>query len=170
MPGCGCWRAASWPGWRPVTPSRARSLARPTPMRGWFGRTGPYQVDAKASRVEWVGRGKNLGRHYGQVGFGGGEIVISQGVLESASLEIDLRSLENHDLGDESLRGILLAHLSSRDFFWVEKHPKAIFRLSDAPPMARARPGQVNFRLKGEFTPARRDPGAGVPGGYRQSG
>jgi polyisoprenoid-binding protein YceI len=50
--------------------------------------------------------------------------------ISGGSFEIDMTSIRNDDIGNDDMRKKLLGHLKSKDFFYVEKYPKAVFTIS----------------------------------------
>jgi rhodanese-related sulfurtransferase len=82
-------------------------------------RDGVYRLDTEKSVVEWTGRNIN-NRHYGRIAVSRGEVVILNKLPVSGRFVIDMDSLANLDLQDESWRDMLHRHLKSEDFFDVE--------------------------------------------------
>lgn len=112
---------------------------------------GVYRVDVEKSALEWTGRNIN-NRHYGRIALSGGQVVFENGRLTSGSFSLDMKTITNLDLRDDSWRGILLRHLTSEDFFDVEQYPSAVFELKGAVPIAAATPGTSNMEIAGTLT------------------
>lgn len=89
-------------------------------------------VDTEKSTLTWVGR-KVTGQHTGTVAITSGSLLLHEGKLTGGNFEIDLTTINNHDLKGES-KGKLEAHLKSADFFDVENHPKASFEITSVVP------------------------------------
>jgi len=112
---------------------------------------GTFTVDTAESVIRWTGR--NLfNDHRGTVRLAGGEIRVHQGQLISARFTIDMTSIANEDLADVGLNAMLLAHLSTTDFFDTAHHPTAEFTTNTAEPIANATEGTPNYLLRGTFT------------------
>jgi polyisoprenoid-binding protein YceI len=110
---------------------------------------GNYQVDLEASFVGWTGRNANVG-HHGMVRLKAGELSIRNGII-SGTFVLDMDSIVNFNLQDEALRKILIDHLRSDDFFFVERFPEASFSVVRAQPIVHARPGSVNYEVEGKL-------------------
>ncbi len=85
------------------------------------------KVDNKASKVYWTAK-KVSGEHSGYVLIDAGSVVLKNGKLEDALIKMDMNSIENTDLEGE-WKDKLVGHLKSDDFFSVEKHPIATFKV-----------------------------------------
>ncbi|HAA03178.1 MAG TPA: sulfurtransferase [Syntrophobacteraceae bacterium] len=110
---------------------------------------GDFQVDREASFIGWTGRNANVG-HHGIVRLKNGELSVRAGTVSGTFL-VDMDSIVNFNLQDEALRKILIAHLKSDDFFWLEQFPEARFSLTRVQPIANARPGSTNFDVEGRL-------------------
>ena len=85
-----------------------------------------YKADLTNSKITWIGK-KITGEHNGTVALASGDFVVDKDLLSKAKFEIDMKSIKNIDLTDESYRTKLEGHLKSDDFFGVDKFPKATF-------------------------------------------
>jgi len=112
---------------------------------------GVYRVDAEKSVLEWIGRNIN-NRHHGRIAFSGGQAVFNNGKLTSGTFLLDMNTIDNLDLQDDSWRAMLLRHLKSDDFFDVEQYPTAVFELKGAAMIAAAAPGTPNMEIAGTLT------------------
>ena len=112
---------------------------------------GVYSVDAEKSVVEWTGRNINS-RHHGRIAISGGEVILANGRPMSGRFVLDMNTITNLDLQDESWRDMLLRHLKSDDFFDVERYPAATFELHGAAEIADATPGTPNMEITGAIT------------------
>jgi len=83
-------------------------------------------VDLTTSVLNWKGF-KPSGSHEGTVGLKSGNMEVLDGVLQSGSFVVDLTSMKNTDIKSEKYGQKLIDHLSSSDFFDVEKFPTASF-------------------------------------------
>jgi polyisoprenoid-binding protein YceI/rhodanese-related sulfurtransferase len=89
-----------------------------------------YTVDIEHSIIEWTGRNPNT-THYGTLNLLKGDIMIQQGRL-SGTFEIDMHSVKNLNLEGSEWQPVLIAHLKSDDFFFVEMFPTARFTIDSA--------------------------------------
>jgi polyisoprenoid-binding protein YceI len=112
---------------------------------------GSYTIDCEQSRVEWTGR--NLtGSHTGTIKLLNGTIAVANDRATHGAFTIDMRSIEDADIADLSMRGLLISHLKSDDFFDVDHFPTAEFRLSAIRPIEGVTPGSPNSEVSGELT------------------
>ncbi|GGH47335.1 lipid-binding protein [Mangrovimonas yunxiaonensis] len=89
-----------------------------------------YKVDPGASTVSWKGF-KPTGSHHGVVGVESGVINVKEGVVESGTFLIDMKSLEVMDIpAEDEMNAKLSGHLKSADFFDVEVYPAAAFSVT----------------------------------------
>ena len=83
-----------------------------------------YNVDKSASTVKWEAK-KVTGQHNGTISFANGSISAKKGTITGGTLVIDMKSIVDVDLTDAGYNAKLIGHLSSDDFFGVEKFPTA---------------------------------------------
>ena len=142
--GLKAWREAGYrlEGEEPERPETWPAALRPA--------EGRYAVDLETSFVGWTGRNANTG-HQGIVRLKAGEIAVQDGSI-GGSFVIDMQAIINFTLEDEGLRKILLDHLKSDDFFFVERFPEATFTLVQARPIEDAAPGCANFEVEGKLS------------------
>uniref|UniRef100_UPI0032174BEC YceI family protein n=1 Tax=uncultured Draconibacterium sp. TaxID=1573823 RepID=UPI0032174BEC len=86
-----------------------------------------FDVDTKNSKVYWTGK-KVTGEHSGYLTVGNGTVMVENNKVKSADLNLDLTSIECTDLSGE-WKDKLVGHLKSDDFFSVDKHPNATFKI-----------------------------------------
>ena len=109
-----------------------------------------YKVDTKQSKLEWYAE-KLTGKHNGTVEFSSGEIKNNHGNF-SGSVEVDMQTIKNLDLKDETYRAKLEKHLKSPDFFDAEKYPKATFVITSITAYPNPQPGGGTHHVKGNLT------------------
>lgn len=85
------------------------------------------KVDTKASKVYWTGK-KVTGEHTGYVMIEAGSVVVKDGKIHNAEVKMDMSTIESTDMQGE-WKDKLDGHLKSEDFFSVEKHPVATFKV-----------------------------------------
>lgn len=134
-------------GWRAAgLPVRGSGVMPESPLAH-----GRYVVNAADSIIRWTGR--NLFNHHsGTVGIASGEIVLTNGVLETAGFSIELQSIRCEDIADQEMNAMLLRHLHDADFFDAARHPTAQFQATSAEPIDGSKEGMPNFLLKGNLT------------------
>ena len=102
-------------------------------------------VDAAASRVGWVGK-KVTGQHNGAVPVSGGHVVLTEGVITSGRLEMDMTGITCEDIKNPKSNAKLVRHLKDDDFFAADKFPTANFTFEET-----TTDGE-NYVLKGMLT------------------
>ncbi|OGU57879.1 MAG: hypothetical protein A2X64_10315 [Ignavibacteria bacterium GWF2_33_9] len=88
-------------------------------------------VDLNKSTVKWTGN-KIGGSHNGDIKVKSGSFVLDAGNIVSGNVVIDMNTITNADLTDETYNQKLVGHLKSDDFFGVEKFPTASFKVTKA--------------------------------------
>jgi polyisoprenoid-binding protein YceI len=81
-----------------------------------------YQVDTSASQINWTGK-KVTGSHHGTIAFKEGKLEVKNNQLTGGNLVVDMTTITNLDLKNPDWNKKLIGHLSSDDFFGVEKYP-----------------------------------------------
>ena len=110
-----------------------------------------YKIDTKESKVLWTAD-KKLGKgHSGEVQIKGGEFKTDKkGQVNEANVVVDMKTIGNTDLKEKpDVEKKLVGHLSSDDFFKVEKFPESTFKLVSLTPKAGAKD---EYTAKGELT------------------
>ena len=107
------------------------------------------KVDVAASTLNWKGY-KPTGEHFGTVDITNGELNIAQGKLVGGSFTINMKSIVDKDMAaDNEYNAKLVGHLSSADFFDVEKFPTASFEISNVSENAGKLNVSGNLTVKG---------------------
>ena len=112
---------------------------------------GLLHVDPQASRVQWTGRSRSS-FHTGTVALSSGAMRFSDGRLVLGCFSLDMRTLKDEDLEDQSLAALLVTHLSSVDFFLVDAHPEALFDTTHITVLPGHTPGSANYEVEGQLT------------------
>lgn len=86
------------------------------------------KINTDISIVKWVGK-KVTGQHNGTVSIKEGTFNVHDGELAGGKVVIDMTSIVCQDIEDEGYNQKLVGHLSSPDFFDVEKHPTATLKI-----------------------------------------
>ncbi len=138
--GLQAWRAAGYPLEPAVSTDRSA-----------VADNGIYIVDVVNSLVEWNGRNIN-NRHHGRIQISEGKVTLENGRPKSGHFVLDMKTITNLDLQDETWRNMLLRHLMSDDFFDVERFPFVTFELRGAAAIAACTPGTPNMEIAGVLT------------------
>ena len=109
------------------------------------------KVDPNKSTLHWTGK-KVTGEHTGNVKISKGVLTVDGNKLVGGTFDIDMKSIVNTDLTDASYNAKLVGHLKDEDFFSVEKHPVATFKITKVEPMASAKAGEPNYTITGNLT------------------
>jgi len=109
------------------------------------------QLDPSLSTVGWKGTKKMGSAHNGEVKVKSGSVSFDKsGQLTGGSFVIDMKSITNEDLkGSPDYQKKLVGHLSSADFFDVEKHPTASFKITQVKPNKKSK---NEMTIAGDFT------------------
>ncbi len=90
---------------------------------------GIYAIDVEASTLYWEAH-KPIGGHMGGISLERGELNVKNGKPDSGSFVIDMKSITNTDIKNESFKTNLVNHLKSDDFFSVADYPTARFDIT----------------------------------------
>lgn len=99
------------------------------------GEKAAFEIDTKASKVNWVGK-KVTGEHTGYLSVGNGTVTVEKNAVTSARVSMDMNSIVCTDLTNEEYNKKFVGHLKSDDFFSVEKHPNSTFEITSVKPAA----------------------------------
>jgi polyisoprenoid-binding protein YceI len=87
-------------------------------------------VDLSASLLTWKGT-KPTGAHNGTVALKESTLIIEDGNVTGGEFIVDMTSIKNEDIEDSKKAANLVGHLSSGDFFDVEKYPTSTFVITN---------------------------------------
>ncbi|MFA8451577.1 MAG: YceI family protein [Bacteroidales bacterium] len=118
-----------------------------------------YNIDTSSSEIQWEGS-KPLGKHNGVVLLKLGEMKFKNDTLVAGKFIIDMNSIVNLDLDDQSMKNKLVSHLKSQDFFAVETFPVSEFQITKSMPITYLQETQKeidtkekpNYRIMGNLT------------------
>lgn len=110
-----------------------------------------YNVDAAQSNMAWHGK-KVTGEHNGTIKIANGTVLVDKNKIVGGTVDIDMNSIVDLDIKDAEYNGKLIGHLKSDDFFSVEKHPKATFKITNVTPIKGAKAGSANYNVAGDLT------------------
>ncbi|MGQ0644322.1 MAG: YceI family protein [Elusimicrobiota bacterium] len=109
-------------------------------------------LDPAKSVLKWTGR-KVTGAHNGTIRLKSGSAVVTKGRLTGGEFTVDMTSIENEDIQDAASRAKLVGHLKSDDFFGVDKHPEAAFKVTGVKPLSGASgSGKPTHEITGDLT------------------
>jgi polyisoprenoid-binding protein YceI len=105
-----------------------------------------YKVDPSESQFKWTAK-KVTGQHFGTIDLKQGSLTASGNVISVGSFEIDMKTIVDKDLENESWNSKLVEHLKSEDFFSVEKFPVSSITLT------KVEKGEgLNFHFSGDLS------------------
>ncbi len=105
-----------------------------------------YKASVEQSTITWKGY-KVTGQHTGTINLQNGDLEFNGDQLTGGSFEMDMTSITVTDLTGE-YKGKLEGHLKSKDFFGVENHPVAKFKITKVIPQGT--PG--DYKIVGDMT------------------
>jgi polyisoprenoid-binding protein YceI len=109
-----------------------------------------YSLDATGSTFKWHAT-KVTGEHYGVAKFSKGSVVVSNNVLKSAEINVDMTSIDATDLTGE-YHDKLVGHLKSDDFFAVAKFNTATIKVKSATAIKGATKDANNYTIVADLT------------------
>jgi polyisoprenoid-binding protein YceI len=108
-------------------------------------------VDPAKSTLTWNAK-KVGGEHTGNVKLSKGTLMVNGNKLAGGSFTMDMTSINDTDITNESMNAKLTSHLKSEDFFSVEKHPTSSFKITKAEPVSKAKAGEANYSITGDLS------------------
>ncbi|MCF6222289.1 MAG: YceI family protein [Flavobacteriaceae bacterium] len=90
-----------------------------------------YKANTSNSKINWKGF-KPTGEHYGTIMISDGHFKVNNNQITGGEFNINMNSIVNLDMpADNEYNAKLVKHLKSDDFFGVEKHPIANFKITE---------------------------------------
>ena len=112
-----------------------------------------FTVDADNSSVHWIGK-KIGGTHDGYINIQSGVLVIKDNRIASGEFVVDMKTITNVDIANETYRDKLIGHLNSNDFFGVEKFPISTMVVNESTPFTNGvSTVTADLTIKGETHP-----------------
>lgn len=108
-------------------------------------------VSTTDSKINWLGK-KVTGQHNGTINVSKGEVMVDNGKVIGGKIEVDMKSIKNEDLKDAGMNAKLVGHLSSADFFEVEKFPTAKLEIVKVEELKDATKPNVNSTVTANLT------------------
>ncbi len=110
--------------------------------------TKTYKIDDTASKIKWVGK-KVTGEHTGTVKFKAGTVAYNGKQVTGGNAVVDMNTITCTDLAPNAGGDKLVGHLKAEDFFNTAKFATAEFKLTSLTPIAGAKKGESNYKVKG---------------------
>ncbi|MBK7426752.1 MAG: YceI family protein [Saprospiraceae bacterium] len=111
--------------------------------------TGGSETYTMETGVVFWNAGKPTGKHNGTINMSQVELGVENGALVSGNFSVDMSTLVNADLTEETGKSDLETHLKSADFFDVPNHPNATFVITNVEPATAA---GVTHNVTGDLT------------------
>lgn len=108
-------------------------------------------VDPAKSQLIWTAR-KVGGEHTGTVNIATGTLQVDNNKLTGGEFVMDMTSITDTDITNETMNGKLTTHLKSEDFFSVEKYPTSTFAITKVAPISGAKAGAPNYTITGDLS------------------
>lgn len=86
-------------------------------------------IDQANSNLTWSGSSLSK-QHNGTISIQSGEITLKNDLISSANFTIDMTSIKNIDLVDETKNSSLVGHLNDTDFFNTKVFPTGLFEIT----------------------------------------
>ena len=110
-----------------------------------------FTIDAGNSKVRWDAA-KVTGEHNGLVNLKDGSLSVD-GYNLTGMFTVDMTSISVVDIpADNEMNGKLAGHLKSPDFFSVEEHPSAMFKITKTSPKKVTEDSKANYLVTGNLT------------------
>lgn len=108
-------------------------------------------VSTADSKVNWLGK-KVTGQHNGTINVLKGDVMVDNGKITGGKVEIDMKTIKCLDLTDAETNAKLVGHLSSADFFEVEKYPTSKLEIIKVEELKDATKPNVNSTVTANLT------------------
>jgi len=110
-----------------------------------------YKANLDRSYVKWEGK-KLTGSHWGKLKLDSSYIETRNGKISGGVFIVNMNSIDNEDVKNESERNKLIKHLKADDFFGVETYPTAKMVIVKALPSPKAKKGSPNYTIIADLT------------------
>lgn len=105
-----------------------------------------FQIQKSSSTVNWTGK-KVLGLHTGSINVESGFVELTDGLIKSGEIKIDMTSIVITDIEDKKTHNDFLAHLQNHEFFSVDKFKTAKLEITGS-----TQNENNNFTVSGNLT------------------
>jgi polyisoprenoid-binding protein YceI len=110
-----------------------------------------YKVQPQLSTLGWEGKAVTHG-HNGTMQFTGGDLTVRNNQVVGGTVTVDMKTMKATDITDAENHAKFVGHMSSDDFFGVEKNPTATFKITSVAPIAGAKADADNATITGDMT------------------
>jgi polyisoprenoid-binding protein YceI len=110
-----------------------------------------YKVQPQLSTLGWEGKAVTHG-HNGTMQFTTGDLQVRNNMVTGGTVTVDMKSMKATDITDAENHAKFVGHMSSDDFFGVEKNPTAVFKITNIAPIAGAKADADNATITGDMT------------------
>ena len=110
-----------------------------------------YALQPQLSTLGWEGKAVTHG-HIGTMNFTSGELLVKGNAVVGGTVTVDMKTLKATDIKDAESQGKFVGHMSSDDFFGVEKFPTSVFKIVSVAPIKGAAQNADNATITGDMT------------------
>ena len=110
-----------------------------------------YKLQPQLSTLGWEGKAVTHG-HNGTMQFSTGELLVKGNTIVGGTVTVDMKTLKATDIKDAESQGKFVGHMSSDDFFGVEKFPTSTFKIVSVTPIKGAAKDADNATIAGDMT------------------
>ncbi len=110
-----------------------------------------YKLQPQLSTLGWEGKAVTHG-HKGTMQFTGGDLLVKNNAVVGGDATVDMKTLKATDITDAEQHTKFVGHMSSDDFFGVEKNPTATFKIVSVTPIKGAAATADNATIAGDMT------------------
>ena len=110
-----------------------------------------YALQPQLSTLGWEGKAVTHG-HVGTMNFTSGELLVKGNAVVGGTVTVDMKTMKATDIKDAESHGKFVGHMSSDDFFGVEKFPTSVFKIVSVAPIKGAAQNADNATITGDMT------------------
>ncbi|GAA4052416.1 YceI family protein [Hymenobacter glaciei] len=110
-----------------------------------------YALQPQLSTLGWEGKAVTHG-HNGTMQFASGELLVKGNAVVGGTVTVDMKTMKATDIKDADSQGKFVGHMSSDDFFGVEKFPTSTFKIVSITPIKGAAAAADNATITGDMT------------------
>ena len=110
-----------------------------------------YALQPQLSTLGWEGKAVTHG-HNGTIQFTSGELLVKGNAVVGGTVTVDMKTLKATDIKDADSQGKFVGHMTSDDFFGVEKFPTSTFKIVSVTPIKGAAATADNATITGDMT------------------
>ena len=110
-----------------------------------------YKLQPQLSTLGWEGKAVTHG-HTGTIQFTGGDLLVKNNMVVGGTTTVDMKTIKATDITDVEQNTKFVGHMSSQDFFGVEKNPTSTFKIVSVTPIKGAAAAADNATIAGDMT------------------